>query len=38
MKLIIKIFIIFFSIFLLESKAKENFYLEAKNLYEKKKV
>ena len=37
MKLIIKIFIIFFSIFLLESKAKENFYLEAKNLYEKKK-
>ena len=34
MKLIIKIFIILFSIFLLEAKAKESFYLEAKNLYE----
>jgi len=37
MKLIIKIFLIFFSIFLLECKAKENFYLEAINLYEKEK-
>jgi len=36
MNVIIKILIIFFLTLLAESKAKENFYTEAKNLYEKK--